>query len=902
MKRITFVITYLLVCSGFAQSYEHLTKTLDSCISLGQYSDALKKIDQHQPFFKKYNLSEKIDILDRAAQYHNKSGNYESALLLNDSCIHLSPTKVIPNLYNTKGLVYMSLGQIKNARNNFEVAITQAKKLNDAQTLSDSYNNLALSFWVSGDLTSALEYHNQALDIRNNLPISIRDKKLASSLNNIGLVYTKKDPAKALEYYLKALVLNKKIYGEIHPKIALVNINIALIYQEQKKYDQSISMLEKALMINQKYFGESHPNVAFIYTSFAQIYAQNNATARALSYIKNALSIYKEVYGEIHPETANTYNLKGTIEMNAGLLKEAIASTNSAINSNTTTPYTDTTQLPSLENYLQGKTLLLSLYRKAQCYEERHVTKTLRFKDIKISYDYLEACHTLISQLRRETVSQDDKLALGEIANEIYEMGVRVSLRLASTSLKWKFYESRAFDFAEKSKSALLLESISKTNAQHFANIPDKIISKEAHYQQNISALNQKIAIATAKENEALSQTLFQQKKEYAALINEIKVKYPSYYNLKYDLTTTSIQEIQSSLDKDQMLISYFHSERTNYLYIFRITHQKLEVIQSAVSLNISKKILGIRNTIKYQLKKGFIVKSNELYQVLFPKNIEKGIQHLIIIPDSKLSKVPFGALVTKKPSSFDISYSDISYLINDYSLSYHFSASIYRQTKIKSQVVPEKQSILLCAPINFDDGNKNAVNLSPLPETENEVKAIERLFKTSGNACSVFLKENAEEGVIKSDQISQYQYIHFATHGEVNEKEPELSEIFLHKTDQEDGNLYCSEIYNLALNADLVTLSACQTGLGKSSKSEGLIGLSRALIYAGASNLIVSMWSVSDNSTAKMMVIFYEKHLEKDGLYQPYDRALQHAKRSLIQTDEYASPYYWAPFILIGR
>jgi CHAT domain-containing protein len=132
-----------------------------------------------------------------------------------------------------------------------------------------------------------------------------------------------------------------------------------------------------------------------------------------------------------------------------------------------------------------------------------------------------------------------------------------------------------------------------------------------------------------------------------------------------------------------------------------------------------------------------------------------------------------------------------------------------------------------------------------------------------------------------------------------VDESSPELSRIFLQTSDREDGNVYSGEIFNIKLNANLCVLSACQTGLGKYSKGEGVIGLSRALVYAGARSIIVSYWSVADDSTAELMTEFYRILLADPSLSARV--ALQRAKVTMIQKGRYASPYFWAPFVLIG-
>ncbi len=162
-------------------------------------------------------------------------------------------------------------------------------------------------------------------------------------------------------------------------------------------------------------------------------------------------------------------------------------------------------------------------------------------------------------------------------------------------------------------------------------------------------------------------------------------------------------------------------------------------------------------------------------------------------------------------------------------------------------------------------------------------------------------LKKSASESNFKSTDLSDFKYIHFATHGLVNESKPELSRIFLSPDNSDDGSLFSGEIYNLNMNVSLVTLSACETGLGKVEKGEGVMGLSRALMYAGAQNLIVSLWQVSDSSTADLMISFYGDLVYKSG--QPnFSSALRKAKISLINSEKYSDPYYWAPFILVGN
>jgi CHAT domain-containing protein len=235
--------------------------------------------------------------------------------------------------------------------------------------------------------------------------------------------------------------------------------------------------------------------------------------------------------------------------------------------------------------------------------------------------------------------------------------------------------------------------------------------------------------------------------------------------------------------------------------------------------------------------------------------------------------------------------FKDISYLINRFAISYEFSAGLFIQ-KNKSTSKSNGQTIFLCAPVEFSKEK----NLNSLPGTEKEVNAIAGLFTSP----KVAKYADAHEGAVKSADLSSYSYLHFATHGIVDAQDPELSRIFLNEKGSEDGNLYSGEIYNLNMNAELVVLSACETGLGKISSGEGVIGLSRALTYAGARNLVVSFWPVADESTSDLMVDFYTQ-LKKNSSNH-FSGSLRQAKLDMIKGGKFSSPYYWAPFVLIGQ
>jgi CHAT domain-containing protein len=280
-----------------------------------------------------------------------------------------------------------------------------------------------------------------------------------------------------------------------------------------------------------------------------------------------------------------------------------------------------------------------------------------------------------------------------------------------------------------------------------------------------------------------------------------------------------------------------------------------------------------------------------------------------LIVPDKSLAYLPFETLVAAKPSGA----SGSQYLIERFAIDYAPSASALAEV-VGIQAPKQSQAFVAFAdPIYEADSQDKAsssagktnhlaergLDLRPLPYTRTEANSIGALFPPTER--KVFLGADASEQNVKSAPLVDYRYIHFATHGVVDEDMPSRSGVVLSLVgnDKEDGVLQMPEIMRLKLNADLVTLSACRTGLGEIVGGEGVLGLTRAFMYAGARSVVASLWNVNDTATAALMKSFYTNL--KNG--QPKDEALRQAKLSLIRGKQmtWRHPYYWAPFVLAG-
>jgi CHAT domain-containing protein len=219
------------------------------------------------------------------------------------------------------------------------------------------------------------------------------------------------------------------------------------------------------------------------------------------------------------------------------------------------------------------------------------------------------------------------------------------------------------------------------------------------------------------------------------------------------------------------------------------------------------------------------------------------------------------------------------------------------RSEKLRGTIIVAKQDTSL-PDITGTEGTKDAgYHFSRLPNTEKEVREVSRLFSNA----RLLIGLDASKGNLQKEDLTSRRYVLFSTHGILGNEIPYVRQpalvLNLVGNNKEDGFLTASEIFNMNLNADLVGLSACQTGLGIQAAGEGVVGLSRAFMYAGTDSVLVSLWSVSDESTYKLMVKFFE------GLKQGKDKmtALAEAKQYL-RANGYDNPFYWAPFILMGE
>ena len=888
MRNTLFLLLGVCLSSMSVAQKADVFKKTDSLISITEYDQALNLLKQNNS----NDINTKVLIDNKSVEILIMQGKLDEAEAKLKSISNTSSEFGQAITLTNNGFLQLNKGRYDIALENLRSALVKFQSTGTQNTKEGAkcLSTLGLVYGSTRKYKQAEENHVIAMQIREQL-FGPDSEEVAASYNDLGLIFLETDPDKSLEYFEKSLSTYQKIHGLNHPKIAISSTNIGFAYRKLELFGDAIVNFENAKAIWEKIYPNGHPNQALVLSYLGQTYSQMNDSKAALGYFDKSLELYRKSYGEKHPDIASAYNQLGILKLGDNEYKEAIDYFQKAIIANSPAFNTaDVNKNPSVKEYYNGSGLLYSLRYKAQGLETLYYGSTLKLEDLRLALSCLHSCDSLIDNIRHNSSDETDKIALGEVANEVYEDGVRIAQAVSEIILESKKYKEEAFYFAEKSKSAVLQESIADAQAKSFSGIPNELLEQEKNLKSNITLLSQKISLKPDPEEEKkLRERLFSMNLEYDAFIKRLEKEYPNYFNLKFNQATPTTSILQNSLNNETAIVSFFVAEKSKRIYQFLITKNKFKINNLTLPKEFDRLVLGFNNSLYYSDFITYQKSSDSLNHVLIP-HLPASIKQIVIIPSGRLGTIPFEALPVRMKGITD--FSNVNYLINKYAVSYEFSTALMLQ-KTKTSSREGTASIYLCAPVQFPQMD----NLNELPGTEKEVTTIATLFGTTSFVAKF---QDANETNIKTSDLSTYDYLHFATHGIVDESEPELSRIFLNAGSQDDGNLFSGEIFNLQLKAELAVLSACQTGLGKLSKGEGVIGLSRALTYAGAKSIVVSFWRVADESTAELMTQFYTTLLLKKN--ENFAQALRQAKLQLVNNQKFSAPYYWAPFVLIGN
>jgi CHAT domain-containing protein/Tfp pilus assembly protein PilF len=920
-----------------------------------------------------------------------RKGDYNNAMIYLNRALEVGIRKLgemqpdVAMSYNNIGFVYWSKGDYDKTLEFYNKALAiRLEVLGEKHPhVAGSFNNIGNVYWSRGDYNKTLEFYNKALAIRLEV-LGEKHLKVANSFHNIGNVFVNKgDYDKALEFYHKALAIRFEVLGEKHLHVAISFNNIGDVYKNKGDYDKAFEFFNKSLAINLKVLGEKHPYVAYNFNNIGDVYSNKGNYEKALEFFNKSLAINLKVLGEKHPYVAISYNDIGSVYWHKGDYDQALDFLNKSLairlevlgekhpyvaknyrdigdvydkqgDITKTLHYYQKSMIalisdfdnenisinPRLKNISNESQLLYSLNSKAVALKK--LSQKTGLKELKLAESTFALASQLIDKIRSSYKAEGSKLLLAEESTKILDQAIQTALELYGVTAETEYIKN-AFQFSEKNKGGILLETLSDAQAKEFAGIPNSLIDRQRQLSIDLAGYDRLIAQEqeTGPEADSAKIVFWQDKmfafnQEYETLIKKLERDYPAYYDLKYRTKTISLAELQQNLAENEVLLQYFLGDSA--LHIFAVSNNGFDVASQPIDSAFTELIDTFHTAIKTAQKAAYIKSAFQLYNILIlpVAGQIQGKENLVIIPHGMLYKIPFEALLTQLPqkSFWDFwggdpeGYHNLDYLLKQFNISYHYSATLYASILREWEKAPaiNDDRLLALAPVFREGSEESKVfeenepdsywesmkslfadifreggNLNELPFSEGEVQGITNQFEQKNKIAHQLLFDEASEANFKN-RVHQYNYVHLATHSFANEEKPALSGIAFSQlndsSDNEDDILYSGEAFNLNLNADLLVLSSCESGYGALVRGEGMMALTRGFLYAGAKNIIYSLWNVYDEHTSHLMIAFYQQMLSGDN----YSQALRKAKLEMIKDAETAVPVLWSGFLLLGR
>ncbi len=746
---------------------------------------------------------------------------------------------------NNIGLFYYQIDNYSEALKYYEQALKIADEINNAEEENNCLTNISIIYIDIGEYDRALEYSLAALDLDRML----NDwERISKDLNNIGIIYTKKgiisekpiDFESALRFYNESLEIVTEI-SDSATEVKVLN-NIGSIHSYLGENAKSLEYFKKALEKAEAI--QDLEEMSIILNNIGIVYSQLGNYEESTRYFQRGIDLASKTKGnkvlwESYFEIANTYRNQNKLSA-------------------------------ALENYQRSISVI------------ENIRSTISLEELKATYlgtdKRIDAYHNLIALFLR-------------LYNEKHDSE----------------YASEAFRYFERAKARAFLDSIEVSKIDLSQGISQRLLNRETELMNDISQLHTRLLIPqlSPEQRDEINKNLEELEGQMESLRREIREASPIYANLRYPKTMTLDEAQNELLNSETACFAYLLGKESSFG--FAITRKEIRSFPLPSRKEVQALVQEYLKAITDVTNQDFYL-GKKLYDILIRPGLNNKAKRLIIVPDDVLYFLPFETLLRNDKEK--------RWLIKDFAIAYVPSMSSLRELidrRIKNGHRAEKDILALGDPsfganeiepapgggdLLQENGPSQEMRYSRLKYSGLEIEKIAALFKP---AKRIILERNgASEENLKSQNLADFRIIHFATHAFVDDRKPARSSIVLalDQDPQEDGFLQTREIFNLKMQADLVVLSACQTGLGQLIQGEGIEGLSRAFFYAGASSVLFSLWAVNDQASYQLLERFYI-HLRSAN---PVMDSLRLAKLEMIDSEVLDHPYYWAGFIVSGN
>ena len=519
---------------------------------------------------------------------------------------------------------------------------------------------------------------------------------------------------------------------------------------------------------------------------------------------------------------------------------------------------------------------------------------------------------SLLEKVRINISEEDSRLILGDRYRDAYLFAIR-DFDLCYKKTGNDAYRDKAFKYSEKSKVAGLLASTRELKATQF-HIPADIAELERRLKMEISFYNARISEESARRSTDASVInewkgiVLNATQKRDSMISLFEKKYPEYYRIKYNTEVIDPDRIPEIAGRKTNYLNYVVAD--SVLYIFLVNKRYKELLTIPVDSSFFNKIRQFRNLLSMPVAnaKSNFIKYQEIGNSLYKTIIEPTRKYLIsnkllISPDNILSYIPFEAIPVGTVSGDKILYKEIPYLMNEFRISYTYSATFQAESFRRSHEF--SNSVIAFAPVYTGSIDVDSLlitrqarfsKLHDLRFARMEAQYVTNL--TNGKLC---INNGAKESIFKSE-AGKYDIIHLAMHTVLNDQYPMYSKMLFYqeKDSVEDGNLNTYEVYGVPLKAKMVILSSCNTGSGVLHSGEGILSLARGFIYSGSQSVIMAMWEIEDRSGTEIVENFY-RYLKKGATKST---ALRKARIDYLKKADMlrSHPYFWSSLVIYGN
>jgi CHAT domain-containing protein len=769
-----------------------------------------------------------------------------------------------------------------------------------SHSAAKGYYNLSTDYYHLGNYDKATEYRLKAIRTLKDAGL-MQHKDYGAYLQSLALLYHEEGKLQlASAYYMQALSLMRASEGESGETATCLN-TIGELYAKMGDATQAIKYELEAAAIFEKVYPGYLP---YCYATIADAYNLDRQPLKAIEYIRRIESYNRKPGAipkadiDVYVEYCDAYKLLGDYA-------HAITYIDSAI-----------IALKKKQKY--EKHLRLALLNKASVLTLQFQHDEDAGKMAAVDTLLLNA-QKIISGILANFNSERNKLAV--YRHSIDGIGQTIETYHQFFKItgdpKWL---KKSFEFAEIGKGILLYQQVVENKNRRKSVVPADLVDREQSIHAQIvetdKLLFEKGEQIQPFEKDKLREQVFQLKTQYESLRKAIQAVCPDYFLEAAGFPVAQFGTLQKGLSGNEGLLEFYAGD--SIILVFLVRQDTFLVWKVDGKKAVEKNILQLRESItRYfldpqpnsdmylQAANDYAASAHYLYQTLLAPFGRLLPERLTIVPDGVLAYLPFEALLVEKPKKIH-QFHLHHYVAKDYTIRYASSATLLDEMEQQAPPPPGTDKLLAMAPF-FDEStpwkdslqqlrtDPNRFESGPLPYSGEEVFKIATL--TDGKA---FSGTEASKKTF-TQEAPKFRVLHLATHAQANDLAGDYSFlVFAPSADHPEGErMYVSELYRLKLNAELVTLSACETGLGQLFRGEGIVSIARAFASAGAHSIVQSQWAVNDAQTRSLMELFYENL--KEG--QDKDIAIQKARQEYLRKfpGEHAHPYFWAGFVLIG-